>query len=304
MLAQYLCYGYIICNSTGLKTMCVDLHTHSVFSDGTATPSELVELALERQLTGLALTDHDTTEGVDEFLRVADSKNLPAISGLEISTLYQGISLHILGYGIDPDNPALCKWLAQLQQGRLERNQCILEKLNKLGIDISAEEVARVSAHGQTGRPHIARLLMAKGYAKNMNEAFRRYLGKHKPAWCRRLSYTASQSIDIIHQAGGIAVLAHPGQLDPAMLKQPQLIRELKERKLDGLEVFHPSHPKKTQKRLHTLAQKYDLLITGGSDYHGAHNPAGLAGGKNSICPPDVIMEELFGRMQQRDNVS
>jgi len=284
--------------------MCVDLHIHSVFSDGTATLPELIQLAVERQLTGIALTDHDTTEGVIECIRLGQLKNLLVVSGLEISAMHHGTSLHILGYGIDPENPALCDWLDQLQKGRKKRNQCILEKLNSLGIDITDNEVAKLSMQGQTGRPHIARLLVTKGYVQTMNDAFRLYLGKNKPAWCSRFSYTAAESIAIIHQAGGIAVLAHPGQIDPAMKKQPQIIRELNERKLDGLEIFYPSHTRIMQKKLIGLAQKYNLLATGGSDYHGAHQAAGLAGGKNNICPPDSIMEELFNRMPQTNKPS
>ena len=286
----------LIYDFTEQKTMCVDLHIHSVFSDGTATLPELIQLAVDRQLTGLALTDHDTTEGVVEFLKQKKKKNLLTISGLEISAVHHGYSLHILGYGIDPENPALCHWLDQLQQGRKERNQHILEKLKTLGLEITSQEVAGLSPQGQTGRPHIARLLTAKGYVQSVNDAFRLYLGKDKPAWCRRTSYTAAESIDIIHQAGGIAVLAHPGQLDPSMKKQPQLVRELCERRLDGLEIYYPAHTRIMQKKLLGLARKYDLLATGGSDYHGPHQSAGLAGGKNNICPPDTIMEELFKR--------
>jgi len=278
--------------------MCVDLHTHSIYSDGTATPAELVRKAAGYRLKGFSLTDHDTTEGVEEAIRTGLELEVRVISGLEVSALHHNFSLHILGYGIDPGAPDLCRWLQRLQQGRRERNITILEKLAAIGIDISHDEMARMSECGQTGRPHIARLLINKGYVRTMHEAFARYLGKNKPAWCSRFAYTAAETIDIIHQAGGVAVLAHPGQLDPGMKLQPQIIKELKERKLDGLEIFYPSHNRKMQKRLHGLAKQHNLLVTGGSDYHGTNRPGGLAGTKGAICPPDSIMDELHERLQ------
>ncbi len=280
--------------------MCIDLHTHSIYSDGTATPAELIRMAVACNLKGFALTDHDTVEGVPEIIRLGQEFNVPVISGLEISAMHRGYSLHILGYGIDPENIALGQWLDKLQQGRAERNIKILEKLASMGIAISAEEVAQLSRCGQTGRPHIARLLLDKGYVKTMNEAFKLYLGRNKPAWCSRFSYTASESIDIIHQAGGIAVFAHPGPMDSGMKTQPQIIRELVECGLDGLEIFYPSHTRKMKKRLNSLAKQYKLLITGGSDYHGSNRAGGMAGSKDAICPPDSIMNELCERLSDR----
>ena len=279
--------------------MCVDLHTHSIYSDGTASPAQLISMAATLGLKGFALTDHDTTEGVIEAVRLGLAENIPVLSGLEISTLHQGYSLHVLGYGVDPAHPELCSWLKRLQQGRSERNIKILAKLAKLGIAISSEEVEQLSQCGQTGRPHIARLLIDKGCVKTMQEAFTYYLGRNKPAWCSRFSYTASETIDIIHQSGGIAVLAHPGPLDSGMKLQPQLVRELVERKLDGLEVYYPSHSRKMKKRLKALADTYGLVATGGSDYHGGNRAGGLAGTAGGICPPDTIMDEIEQRLQQ-----
>ncbi len=277
--------------------MCVDLHTHSVYSDGTATPAELIDMAAARHLKGLALTDHDTVDGVRETIRLGRKKKIEVVSGLEISAIHNGCSLHILGYGIDPENSELSRWLERVQHGRIERNTKILKKLTAMGIDISSEEVAAVSRCGQTGRPHIARLLIEKGCVKTMNDAFKFFLGKNKPAWCSRFSYTAAETIDIIHQAGGVAVLAHPGQLDPGMKIQPQIVRELVERRLDGLEIYYPSHSRKVQKWLKGLAKQHNLLVTGGSDYHGSNRAGGLAGSAGGICPPDSIMAALKQRL-------
>ncbi len=284
--------------------MCIDLHTHSVYSDGTATPAELIRMAVSCELKGFSLTDHDTTEGVREAVSLGNKQGLEVISGLEIGALHRGYSLHILGYGFAPDHPELKNRLERLQQGRRERNSKILEKLAAMGIKISETELADLSRCGQAGRPHIARILIDKGYVKTMNEAFTFYLGRNKPAWHSRFAYTAGETIDIIHQAGGIAVLAHPGQLDTGMKLQPQIIKELVQRKLDGLEIFYPSHSRKIKKKLHAVAKQYNLLVTGGSDYHGSNRAGGLAGSSNAICPPDTIMDELRQRLQLRHRPS
>ena len=285
--------------------MCVELHTHSVYSDGTATPAELVQMAVERRLKGFALTDHDTLEGVPEAMQYGQELGMPVISGIEISVKHQEYSLHILGYGIDPKNQALLGWLARLQEGRIERNRNILDKLSKMGLPITEEELEQVSGCGQTGRPHIARLMQDKGYVSCTQQAFKVYLGRNKPAWCSRLSYSASEAIAMLHQAGGLAVLAHPGMIDKKMNVQPLLIQELVERGLDGLEVFYPTHNSRVKKRLQILARKYNLLCTGGSDYHGDQHGRLFAGEAGGICPPDSIIVELLERLQyvqQREN--
>ncbi|MCI5122319.1 MAG: PHP domain-containing protein, partial [Candidatus Electrothrix sp. AUS4] len=192
-------------------------------------------MAVERRLKGFALTDHDTLEGVPEAMQYGQELGMPVISGIEISAKHQEYSLHILGYGVDPKNQALLDWLACLQEGRIERNRKILHKLAGMGLPITEAELEQVSGCGQTGRPHIARLMQEKGYVSNMQQAFKVYLGRNKPAWSSRLSYSAAEAIAMLHQAGGLAVLAHPGMIDKNMTVQPMLIRELVERGLDGL---------------------------------------------------------------------
>ncbi len=278
--------------------MCVELHTHSVYSDGTATPTELVQMAADRNIQGFSLTDHDTVEGVQEAFNHGQKVGVPVVSGIEVSTLHREYSLHILGYGIDPKNQNLLQWLARLQKGRAERNRKILEKLAAMGISISEQELEQVSGRGQAGRPHIAQLLHNKGYVTSTRQAFSYYLGRHKPAWCSRSPCSTAEAIRIFHQANGLAVLAHPGIIDKGMKIQPQLIQELAEQGLDGLEVFYPTHSSKVKKRLQMLANKYNLLCTGGSDYHGDHQRRLFAGEAGSICPPDSIMVELLERLQ------
>ncbi|MCI5148564.1 MAG: PHP domain-containing protein, partial [Candidatus Electrothrix sp. MAN1_4] len=197
--------------------MCVELHTHSVYSDGTATPAELVQMAADCNLQGFALTDHDTVEGVQEVLDYGQHIGIPVITGIEVSALHRQYSLHILGYGFDPNNEVLLQWLARLQQGRTERNRKILEKLTAIGIALTEQELEQVSGCGQAGRPHIAQLLKNKGYVTNTRQAFTHYLGRNKLAWCSRSPCSTFEAISILHQAGGVAVLAHPGIIDKSM---------------------------------------------------------------------------------------
>jgi hypothetical protein len=280
--------------------MCIDLHTHSIYSDGTSTPEELVGLAVSNGLKGLSLTDHDTVEGVEEVKRLGEQAGLVVVSGVEISTTLRQYTLHILGYGIDHSDQALHRWLQPLQEGRKKRNDIILHKLQELGVEITAEEVQEISCCGQTGRPHIARLLMAKGVVDSFDGAFRQYLGRDRPAWESRFSYSAAETIDMIHQAGGLAVLAHPAQLDPEMRVQPLLIRELVLRGLDGLEIHYPTHTRKTKKKLKALAHEQNLLVTGGSDFHGMTRPAHrLAGKAMGFCPPCGLLDELTARLNR-----
>jgi predicted metal-dependent phosphoesterase TrpH len=278
--------------------MCVELHTHSVYSDGTATPTKLVQMAADRNLQGFSLTDHDTVEGVQEALCHGQKVGVPVVTGVEISAVHREYSLHILGYGIDPKNEELLHWLAALQKGRVERNRKILEKLAAMGIAITEKELHQASGCGQAGRPHIARLLQNKGYVTTTQQAFSHYLGRNKPAWCSRSSCSVAEAIAVLHQAGGLAVLAHPGIIDKEIKIQSLLIQELAERGLDGLEVFYPSHSSKVKKYLLVLASKYKLLCTGGSDYHGDYQRRIFAGEAGSICPPNSIMVELLERLQ------
>lgn len=280
--------------------MCVDLHTHSTYSDGTATPEELVQKAVELDLCALALTDHDTLEGCEEAQTAGDRQGIKVISGLEISCVHGSLSLHMLGFGVDLNDAGLAEKLRQIQDGRNQRNRNILAKLAELGIEISEDELQRNSICGQAGRPHIAQLLIEKKIVSGIDQAFRHYLGEGKPAYAERFCFTADETIDFIHQAGGVAVLAHPGKLNSAIRILPQLIYELTERKLDGLEIYYPTHSKKAQKKLHNLAERYNLITTGGSDYHGNNRRNnGLAGSRKNICPPDSIIEELQARIER-----
>jgi predicted metal-dependent phosphoesterase TrpH len=167
-----------------------------------------------------------------------------------------------------------------------------------MGLDVHMDEVQAISRCGQTGRPHIARLLLDKGIVDSLGQAFHQYLRRGAPAWYSRFAYSAAESIDMIHRAGGLAVLAHPGQVDPELRILPLLIPELVGHGLDGLEIHYPSHPAKVRQRLLALARKYSLVVTGGSDYHGKNrNMSVMAGSGNGFCPPDTILAALAERM-------
>lgn len=278
--------------------MCIDLHTHSIYSDGSNTPQELIRLAQANGITTLSLTDHDTMEGVGPLVALGQEYAIDIITGVEISARYNKQSLHILGYGIDPANSFFTTWLLRLQDGREERNHKILNSLHHLGVDISIEEIDQVSATGLTGRPHFAQLLIKKGVVRSFEEAFRHYLGKGQKAWHSRFCYDAIEAIRTIHEAGGIAVLAHPGQLDHEHKRQAAIISELTLYGLDGIEVIYPTHSKKFRKTLLALAQKHNLVVTGGSDYHGHNRPANtLAGTRGSICPSESLLSPVIKRI-------
>ena len=279
--------------------MCVDLHTHSFYSDGTASPAELVQMAIDSGLRSIALTDHDTVEGIDKFLACENDLELELFSGLEISSTHREFSIHILGYGIDHKNTDLIKWLIPLQEGRIKRNKEIISKLQKMGHNIQLEELDSISHCGQTGRPHIARLLKIKGIVQSNKDAFSLYLRKGGPAFADRFAYSATESINIIHKAGGVAVLAHPGILEKHTKALPLVIAELVERGLDGIEAYYPSHTPAMEKKLRSLAKKYQLVLTGGSDYHGNNRTfSTMAGNGKAFCPPDIILEPIRERLQ------
>ncbi|WP_028584466.1 PHP domain-containing protein [Desulfogranum mediterraneum] len=283
--------------------MCVDLHTHSIYSDGTASPAELVDLALARGITALALTDHDTMAGIAEICSYGSDQGLTILSGVEISARHGAQSMHILGYGIDPADSLFHDWLQQLQAGREERNLKIIQTLQAGGIEISLEEVAAEAGIGLTGRPHIANLLIQKGVVRSFNEAFKQYLGRGRAAWHSRFCYSVIDTIAAIHRAGGAAILAHPGQLDPTMRLHHGLLRELASHGLDGIEIHYPSHTRKMKKKLTALAETFQLLSTGGSDYHGATRPANvMAGGTGSLRPPAALLAPLQARIAHYQN--
>ncbi len=281
--------------------MTIDLHTHSYFSDGTKSPAELVQLASVSGVTALALTDHDTMDGVAEAMAVSVKYDVEVVPGVELSVVHKEHVLHILGYYVDPLQKDLAGALAVLQKARDRRNEKIIVKLQDLGIEATLEELRLISGVGQTGRPHIARLLMNHGVVRSMNEAFNTYLGKNCKAHVGRFAYSAKEAIGFICAAGGLAVLAHPIQVDKTLRVLNSLLPVLKSYGLEGIETYYPSQKKKMRKRIRQFAEKSDLLLTGGSDYHGDIRPGTrLAGGHNVYVPPPLL-DKMKERLAQRE---
>lgn len=243
----------------------VDLHTHTTASDGLLTPAELIRLARERGLTALAITDHDTVSGLPEAVQAAGEAGVELIPGIEISTSYQGQDVHLLGYYVDYTSRKFVEELKGLKEGRHKRNERIIERLNELGIPISMEKVvAKRPAEGNVGRPHIAQVLVDMGVVASVQEAFDLYLGKNGKAYVSLPRLSPQEGVKLILRHGGIPVLAHPG-----LYGNDQLIGQLLAEGLEGIEVYHPDHSLAEVAKYERLAQEYQLLITGGSDYHG-----------------------------------
>jgi len=247
----------------------IDLHIHSTFSDGVLKPSEVVNLAEKQGLTAIAITDHDTAAGTSEAAERGRALGIEVITGIEISSWHGDTSMHILGYCFDHEDKEFNSRLQLLQDGRETRNARILEKLNRLGIRVDISELLQYSEYGQTGRPHIARLLVDKGVSKTIDLAFKHYLGRGAAAYAERFRFSAKDAIAMIREAGGVAVLAHPASLDPTLRSIPGLLKELCSVGLEGVEIYYPAHSRKTVKALLKMAEEFGLLVTGGSDFHG-----------------------------------
>ena len=280
--------------------MSLDLHIHSTYSDGTLTPAQVVNLAGRRRLTAIALTDHDTVDGFGPAQEAACDQPLEVIAGLEISALHRGMSMHILGYLMDTGNPGLQMMLSRLQRGRVERNAEILHRLQTLGVSIDNEELQRISGGGQTGRPHIARMLVAKGVVGSMMQAFEKYLGRDGSAYMPRPVPTAEEAITVLRAAGGISVLAHPQQMDPGLDRLPVLLKALVEIGLDGVEGYYPTHSAKTRRKIVAAAGTYGLVLTGGSDFHGDIRPGTTLAGGGNVRVPGELLELMKARAASR----
>ncbi len=252
----------------------IDLHVHSNASDGTFAPAEVVRLAKVGGLKAFALTDHDTIAGLAEAVAAGETYGVEVIPGVEVSARFPGGSMHILGLGIDYDNGHLGERLAVLQNARAERNPQIIAKLNDLGIKITLEQVAKISGHGQMGRPHIARALMESGYVRSIQEAFDLYLRNDGKAYVPKFRFPPPEAIAMIKDVRGVPVLAHPFTLNlGSAFALRNTLTELKAMGLAGIEAIYSEHTPEQEALYLRLAQELDLLVTGGSDFHGDNKP-------------------------------
>ena len=272
----------------------IDLHTHTTFSDGSLSPTELVDLANQQGLDILAITDHDTTEGLPEALEATKDASLELIPGIELSAQFQNREMHILGYFINPTDPQFQTRLEALRSTRIERIRHILDRLHSLGMDISLEDVEQVSGFGTIGRPHIAQVLIAKGYVTSMKDAFEHLLGSRGKAYVQRVVPEAHEIIGWITDAGGIPVLAHPYWEGFNKEDSATACQTLVEQGLQGLEVFYGTFSAKHISFNLGLARRFDLLMTGGSDFHGTLKPdIALGKGRGSLHVPSKVVERL-----------
>ena len=279
----------------------IDLHIHTTASDGTLTPSEVISQSLKLKLKAIAITDHDTLAGSKAALQAGIPSPLNFLTGVEISAapprFYDGSgSFHLLGYSIRLDDPALNHALEKLQQARKNRNPAIIKRLNDLGIPLTLDEVRQESGDGQLGRPHIAKVLVKKGFAGSMNQAFDRYLGAGGPAYVDKFRIECRQAIALISDAGGIPVLAHPGLLKCKTRGQfDDLIAGLKKMGILGVEVFYPEHTPEQTHLFAELAQRHHLKLTGGTDFHGTIHPeVKIGSGKGDLFVPYELYEKLI----------
>lgn len=288
----------------------VDLHTHSTASDGTYTPTALMRAAAAAGLGAIALTDHDTGNGLAEAAAEAQRLGLRFVPGIEISAEFpQPGTLHILGHFIDPASPALLEMSQILLEARNQRNPKIIRRLNELGCSVTMEQVEAVARKGVpegrpfiVGRPHIAQALVDMGAVASIRQAFDVYLGTTGAAYFDKERLTPRQAIECIHNAGGLATVAHPVQLrtqGPAHLQT--VINHLAEAGLDGVEVWHSDHTERDSALLLELANRYHLVPTGGSDFHGHHKADVILGrGRNNVQVPYDVYVRLEERWRSR----
>ena len=276
----------------------IDLHAHSIFSDGTSTPEELVDLAAQGGLTALALTDHDTTDGLPRFMAAGANTSIQTVPGIELSAEFGEVTFHMLGYFFDPANAELQTALKWVREGRTGRNVQILEKLNRLGYNLTHEDVLKHAGDDLIGRPHFAAALIEKGHFKSKDKIFQQLLGKGKAAYVDRLRLTPEACVEIIRKAGGVPVIAHPGQMKLTSRSLRRLVKQLKEHGLGGIEVWHPIHKPHQMASYLRICEDFDLVATGGSDFHGKLTPdLTLGRGFGDLEVPDTALEILRKRL-------
>lgn len=283
--------------------MTVDLHIHSTASDGSLTPRAIVDHARTLGLKAIAITDHDTIDGIRAVLTPGGPRDLHVLTGVELSanppeSFADAGSFHILGYGIRLNDPDLNTTLITLRQARHQRNPRILSRLAELSIDLSLDEVDSEAPDGMIGRPHIARAMVRKGYAAHIDEAFDRYLAKGRPAFVEKTKLDCAQALAAIIRAGGIAVLAHPVSLDMDLRTLKALLLTMIPMGLTGLEAFYPGHTPEMTRAYTTLARELGLIVTGGSDFHGAFKPDIRMGtGKGSLRVPFHVYQDILNQL-------
>ena len=275
--------------------MRVDLHLHTTASDGQLSPAEMVHKAAELGLSVIAITDHDSIEGVEPALAAAkDFPGLSVIPGVELSTDIPGGEVHILGYFIDHRDQGLKRSLESLRNSRQERGRKIVAKLAQLNIDVDWQRVLELAAGASVGRPHIAQAMLERGYISSFREAFSKYIGRNGPAYVEREKLTPPQAVGLVLRAGGLPTLAHPADIEGL----ESLIPRLKQAGLVGLESYYDGYSKETISWLNGLARDHGVITCGGSDYHGSE--AGIGSEPGSVNLPPECVAQLMAVAEQR----
>ena len=272
----------------------IDLHLHTTHSDGSLSPAEVLRLAHKANVTALAITDHDIVTGIPEAIATGNELGIEIIPGVEISSFVGNSELHILGYCIDWQDPELIRRFAALRKSRHIRNPQIIERLRSLGLDVTYEEVRTLAGTDAVGRPHIARLLMEKKYVTSAKDAFDRYLAEGRPAYVARELPHPADAIAWIRAAGGVAVLAHPTWAKVSGEELNTLLTTLKDEGLGGIEVHYSTHTKRQTTEYLDLAKRLNMLVTGGSDFHGITKPDIEVGtGRGDLKVPEKLLDPL-----------
>lgn len=277
-----------------------DLHLHTNFSDGTFSPEELAGHGARLGFAAMALTDHDTVEGCARMTVACDAAGIEFIPGAELTAELADIELHLLGYFLDIQNEKLLTEIAKFQAVRQNRIHEMVARINECGVPLEVESVFTLANCKSPGRPHVARALIKAGLVKNLDEAFERFLKKGRPAWVPKSKVSALEAIELIHQAGGLAVMAHPG-----LNRTDEIIPALVEAGLDGIECFHTKHSTAMSERYLEIADKYHLLVTGGSDCHGFSKGKPLIGTvKLPYEHVERLKETRIARINTNSNLS
>lgn len=274
--------------------MRLDLHVHSTASDGAYAPAEVVQLALGHQLEVIALTDHDTLAGLPAAREAAGSR-LQVLTGVELSAEDEHADRHILGYLVNEHHDELNALLVELKEARRQRVERIVAKLNSLSVGLTVDEVLALANGAAVGRPHVARALLRAGYVTSLQEAFNKYIGDNGPAYEPHYRLAPARAVQMIHRAGGVAVLAHPGRYKDYR----PIVDELLAFGLDGIEVYYPDHSPDMVKALRALAHQHNLIITGGSDFHRREFDGSARIGSVKIPPEVNVLEALHERARR-----
>jgi len=276
--------------------MFADLHLHTNFSDGTYTPEELVAQAARNHLAAIALTDHDTVEGCERAAIACKAVEIEFIPGAELTAEQNDNEIHILGYFLNTQNKKLLEEIAKFQADRQNRIHEMVARLNQLKVPLRVEDVIKLANCRSPGRPHVARALVKAGFCSSLDEAFERFLKKHRPAFVPKTKISSQVAIELIHQANGLAVMAHPG-----LNRTDEVIPDLVDAGLDGIECFHTKHSTAVSEHYLEIADKYNLLVTGGSDCHGMSKGRPLIG---TVKLPYQHIEKLKEAVAARGQVN